>query len=161
MSAVVSLGSNLGDRLAHLRAGVAMLGRHLQVEKVSAVYETAPVGVDSQAAYLNAVAILGTDDPEQALSAAHLAEAGEGRERPYRWAPRTLDVDLVAVGTLTSDDPRLTVPHPRAHERAFVLVPWLEVEPAAELPGLGSVRDLLAGLGDDGVRWFAGPEAIG
>jgi 2-amino-4-hydroxy-6-hydroxymethyldihydropteridine diphosphokinase len=161
MTAVVSLGSNLGDRLAHLRAGVEMLRHHVPVEAVSAVYETAPVGVDSQSAYLNAVAILTTDDPEQALSAAHLAEAGEGRERPYRWAPRTLDVDVVAVGTVTSDDPRLTIPHPRAHERAFVLVPWLEVEPAAELPGHGPVSDLLAAIGDDGVRWFAGPETLG
>jgi 2-amino-4-hydroxy-6-hydroxymethyldihydropteridine diphosphokinase len=95
------------------------------------------------------------------MAAAHLAEAGEGRERPHHWAPRTLDVDIVAVGALTSDDPRLTVPHPRAHERAFVLLPWLEVEPAAELPGLGPVRDLLERLGDDGVRWYADPETIG
>jgi 2-amino-4-hydroxy-6-hydroxymethyldihydropteridine diphosphokinase len=161
MTAVVSLGSNLGDRLAHLRAGVEVLREHVPVDVVSPVYETAPVGVDSQSAYLNAVAILATDDPEQALRAAHLAEAGEGRERPYRWAPRTLDVDVVAVGSLTSDDPRLTIPHPRAHERAFVLVPWLEVEPGAELPRLGPVRDLLAQLGDDGVQWYAGPETIG
>jgi 2-amino-4-hydroxy-6-hydroxymethyldihydropteridine diphosphokinase len=161
MTAVVSLGSNLGDRLAHLRAGIELLRHHVPVEAVSAVYETAPVGVDSQSSYLNAVAILATDDPEQALSAAHLAEAGEGRERPYRWAPRTLDVDVVAVGTVTSDDPRLTLPHPRAHERAFVLVPWLEIEPAAELPGRGPVSDLLATIGDDGVRWYAGPETLG
>jgi 2-amino-4-hydroxy-6-hydroxymethyldihydropteridine diphosphokinase len=160
MTAVVSLGSNLGDRLAHLRAGVEVLRQQLVVEAVSAVYETDPVGVDSQSAYLNAVAILTTDDAEQALAAAHLAEAAEGRERPYRWAPRTLDVDVVAVDGFTSDDPRLTVPHPRAHERAFVLRPWLELEPAAELPGRGSVRDLLSGIGEAGVHRFAGPEAI-
>jgi 2-amino-4-hydroxy-6-hydroxymethyldihydropteridine diphosphokinase len=161
MTAVVSLGSNLGDRLAHLRAGVEVLRRHVAVTALSAVYETAPVGVDGQPAYLNAVAILATDDPEQALSVAHLAEAAEGRERPARWAPRTLDVDVIAVGTVTSDDPRLTVPHPRAHQRAFVLLPWLEADPAAELPGHGSVRDLIAGISDDGVQWYAGPEAIG
>jgi 2-amino-4-hydroxy-6-hydroxymethyldihydropteridine diphosphokinase len=161
MTAVVSLGSNLGDRLAHLRAGIEVLNRHVPVEAVSAVYETEPVGVEGHPAYLNAVAILSTDDPELAMAAAHLAEAGEGRERPHHWAPRTLDVDIVAVGALTSDDPRLTVPHPRAHERAFVLLPWLEVEPAAELPGLGPVRDVLERLGDDGVRWYADPETIG
>jgi 2-amino-4-hydroxy-6-hydroxymethyldihydropteridine diphosphokinase len=161
MSAVVSLGSNLGDRLAHLRSGIETLRRHVPVEAVSAVYQTAPVGVDSQSAYLNAVAILATDDPEQALRAAHLAEAGEGRERPYRWAPRTLDVDVVAVGSVTSDDPRLRVPHPRAHQRAFVLVPWLEVDPGAELPGLGPVSDLLDAIGADGVDRYAGPEALG
>jgi 2-amino-4-hydroxy-6-hydroxymethyldihydropteridine diphosphokinase len=160
MTAVVSLGSNLGDRLAHLRAGVEVLGQRLPVEAVSAVYETDPVGVDSQSAYLNAVAILTTDDAERALAAAHLAEAAEGRERPYRWAARTLDVDVVAVDGFTSDDPRLTVPHPRAHERAFVLLPWLELEPAAELPGRGSVRDLLAEIGEAGVHRYAGPEAI-
>jgi 2-amino-4-hydroxy-6-hydroxymethyldihydropteridine diphosphokinase len=160
MTAVVSLGSNLGDRLAHLRAGVEVLRQQLVVEAVSAVYETDPVGVDSHSAYLNAVAILTTDDAERALAAAHLAEAAEGRERPYRWAPRTLDVDVVAVDGFTSDDPRLTLPHPRAHERAFVLLPWLELEPAAELPGLGSVRDLLSGIGEAGVHRYAGPEAI-
>jgi 2-amino-4-hydroxy-6-hydroxymethyldihydropteridine diphosphokinase len=160
VTAVVSLGSNLGDRLGHLRAGLAVLRDHLAVEVVSAVYETDPVGIDGQPAYLNAVALLATDDPEQALAAAHAAEAAEGRERPARWAPRTLDVDVVAVGATTSDDPRLTVPHPRAHERAFVLVPWLDVDPAAELPGLGPVADLLAGLGAGGVRWYAGAEAI-
>jgi 2-amino-4-hydroxy-6-hydroxymethyldihydropteridine diphosphokinase len=161
MTAVVSLGSNLGDRLAHLRAGVEVLRQQLVVEAVSAVYETDPVGVDdSQSAYLNAVAILTTDDAERALAAAQLAEAAEGRERPYRWAPRTLDVDVVAVDGFTSDHPRLTVPHPRAHERAFVLLPCLEVEPAAELPGLGSVRDLLSGIGEAGVHRYAGPEAI-
>jgi 2-amino-4-hydroxy-6-hydroxymethyldihydropteridine diphosphokinase len=160
MTAVVSLGSNLGDRLAHLRAGVEVLRQQLVVEAVSAVYETDPVGVDSHSAYLNAVAILTTDDAERALAAAHLAEAAEGRERPYRWAPRTLDVDVVAVDGFTSDDPRLTVPHPRAHERAFVLRPWLELEPAAELPGRGSVRDLLSGIGEAGVHRYAGPEAI-
>jgi 2-amino-4-hydroxy-6-hydroxymethyldihydropteridine diphosphokinase len=161
MTAVVSLGSNLGDRLAHLQVGILVLRGQLPVESVSAVYETDPVGVDGQPAYLNAVALLGTDDPEQALAAAQLAEAAAGRERPARWAPRTLDVDVVAVGGLTSDDPRLTVPHPRAHERAFVLVPWLEIEPAAQLPGRGPVADLLANLGDAGVRRYAGPEAIG
>jgi 2-amino-4-hydroxy-6-hydroxymethyldihydropteridine diphosphokinase len=161
MTAVVSLGSNLGDRLAHLRAGVEGLRRHSPVEAVSAVYETDPVGVEGQPAYLNAVALLATDDPELALAAAQAAEASQGRERPARWAPRTLDVDVIAIDGITSPDPRLTIPHPRAHERPFVLVPWLEVAPNAQLPGYGPVADVLAGLDDSGVRWYAGPEAIG
>jgi 2-amino-4-hydroxy-6-hydroxymethyldihydropteridine diphosphokinase len=160
MTAVLSLGSNLGDRLAHLRAGVEVLRQHAAVEVVSAVHETDPVGVEDQPAYLNAVALLATDDSELALVAAHAAEASEGRERPARWAPRTLDVDVIAVDGVTSTDPRLTIPHPRAHERAFVLVPWLEVDPSAELPGYGPVADLVAGLDTARVRWFAGPEAI-
>jgi 2-amino-4-hydroxy-6-hydroxymethyldihydropteridine diphosphokinase len=160
MTAVVSLGSNLGDRLAHLRAGLEVLRRHATVEAVSAVHETDPVGVEAQPPYLNAVALLATDDPELALAAAHAAETSQGRERPARWAPRTLDVDVIAVDGVTSPDPRLTIPHPRAHERAFVLVPWLEVAPSAVLPGYGPVAGLLAGLDANGVHWYAGPEAI-
>ena len=160
MTAAVSLGSNLGDRLAHLRAGVVVLRRHAAVEAISAVHETDPVGVEGQPAYLNAVALLATDDPELALVAAQAAEAAEGRERPARWAARTLDVDVIAVDGVTSSDPRLTIPHPRAHERPFVLVPWLEVAPGAALPGYGPVADLLAGLDVAGVRWYAGPESI-
>ncbi len=161
MTAVVSLGSNLGDRLAHLRAGVEVLRRHCPVDAVSPVYETDPVGVEGQPAYLNAVALLTTDDAELALTAAQAAEAAQGRERPARWASRTLDVDVIAVDGVTSADPRLTIPHPRAHERPFVLVPWLAVAPSADLPGYGPVADLLSGLDSGGVRWYAGPEAIG
>jgi 2-amino-4-hydroxy-6-hydroxymethyldihydropteridine diphosphokinase len=152
LSAVLSLGSNLGDRLTHLRAGVELLRQLVPVTAVSAVYETDPVGVDGQAPYLNCVVVADSDDPESVLVAAQRAELLRGRVRSSRWGPRTLDVDVVTVDAVSSDDPRLTLPHPRAHERAFVLVPWLEVDPAAELPPWGPVRRLLAGLDPTSVR---------
>ena len=134
MTAVLSLGSNLGDRLDHLRLGLAVL----EPLKVSRVYETAPWGGVEQDDFLNVIALCGWDASE-AWRRAVLAETRAGRERDVRWGPRTLDVDVVwADGT----DPALELPHPRAHERAFVLVPWLEVEPDAVLPGYGRIADL-------------------
>ena len=156
MTSVVSLGSNLGDRRSHLRAGVELLAARFPLRALSPVYETDPVGTEEQPPYLNVVALLDTDDAEGLLTAAHDAEQLRGRLRPQRWAPRTLDVDLVTVDALQSADPRLTLPHPRAHERAFVLVPWLDIEPDAVLPGHGSVRRLVARLGRAGTRrWTA------
>ena len=84
-------------------------------------------------------------------SAAHAIEEAFERVREERWGPRTIDVDIVAYQDVVSDDPRLTLPHPRAHERAFVLVPWHDVDPEAELPGRGAVAELLTGLGREGV----------
>ncbi|MBV9098645.1 MAG: 2-amino-4-hydroxy-6-hydroxymethyldihydropteridine diphosphokinase, partial [Frankiaceae bacterium] len=118
MVSVLSLGSNLGDRRAHLRAGLDVIGAQVPVVAVSPLYETAPVGVTDQPAFLNCVAVVGTDDPEVAWSAARAAEETRGRLRSRRWGPRSLDVDVVAVDAVVSDDPRLTLPHPRAHERA-------------------------------------------
>ena len=144
MTAVLSVGSNLGDRLAHLRLAVEVLapvGR-------SGVWETAPVGGPDQDDYLNAV-LLCDLDATQAWQRAQAAEAAAGRERAVRWGPRTLDVDVVWAPPPVPAE--LVLPHPRAHERAFVLAPWLEVDPAAELPGAGPVRALLAALGTDGV----------
>lgn len=142
---VLSIGSNLGDRLAMLRLAV----RVLQPTAVSPVYETAPVGGLPQGDYLNAV-LLCDLDAEQAWERARRAEHAAGRERRERWGPRTLDVDVViADGAVPSG---LLLPHPRAHERAFVLRPWLDVDPLAELPGHGPVRDLVAALDTTGVR---------
>jgi 2-amino-4-hydroxy-6-hydroxymethyldihydropteridine diphosphokinase len=152
VTAVLSLGSNRGDRLAHLRAGAELLGRTLPVLAVSPVYETVPVGVDDQDPYLNCVVIVAGDDPETVFGAAQRAEEARGRIRSGRWGPRTLDVDVVSVDAVVSADPRLTLPHPRAHERAFVLVPWYDVDPAAELPGHGPLRMLLGRLDRSGVR---------
>jgi len=149
---VVSLGSNLGDRLAHLAAGLSILDAIAGVAAVSGVYETDPVGGVRQPPYLNLVAVLRTGDPELALLAAHAAEDARGRLRSVRWGPRTLDVDVIACGACRVDDPWLTVPHPRASERAFVLRPWLDVDPAAWLPGSGPVAPLARELGDAGVR---------
>ena len=145
MTAVLSVGSNLGDRLAHLRLAVDVLRPYA----VSSVWETAPVGGVPQQDYLNAV-LLCALDASRAWELAQDAERAAGRERVVRWGPRTLDVDLVqAPGPVPAG---LVVPHPRAHERAFVLAPWAELDPDAELAGYGRVRDLLAALDVDGVR---------
>ena len=143
--AVMSLGSNLGDRRAHLTGGLALL----QPYAVSSVWETEPVGGVPQGAYLNVVALV-VADAALAWERAQRAEAAAGRERTVRWGPRTLDVDVVLAPPPVP--PGLQLPHPRAAERAFVLAPWLEVEPEAVLPGAGRVADLLARLGTAGVR---------
>ena len=138
--AVLSIGSNLGNRLDHLRAVVAAL----RPVAVSPVYETAPWGGVEQDDYLNAVLVVdepGTDAYGW-LARAHELERAAGRVRDVRWGPRTLDVDVVDVDGTTSADPELTLPHPRAHERAFVLVPWADVDPDAVLVGHGRVADL-------------------
>jgi 2-amino-4-hydroxy-6-hydroxymethyldihydropteridine diphosphokinase len=136
VAAVLSLGSNLGDRLAHLRAGVAVL----EPVAVSPVYETAPWGGVDQDDFLNVV-VLCDYDADEAWRRAVRAEEQEGRVRDVRWGPRTLDVDVVVAD---GSDPALVLPHPHAHERAFVLVPWLDVDPDAVLPAHGRVADLPA-----------------
>jgi len=146
---VLSIGSNLGDRVAHLRAAVTAFADVLVA--VSPVYETPPWGPVEQPAYLNAVLVVSADRaPAYWLGRAHAAERAVGRERDVRWGPRTLDVDVVDVGGTGSDDPALTLPHPRAYERAFVLRPWLDVEPSATLSGR-PVADWLAEVGEAGV----------
>jgi 2-amino-4-hydroxy-6-hydroxymethyldihydropteridine diphosphokinase len=148
-TAVLSLGSNLGDRFEHLRGAVVGLGE--AVLAASGVYETPPWGDPDQPAYLNAV-VLAADavDPLGWLERAGELERSAGRVRDpaRRFGPRTLDVDVVAVVSdagepVISDHPDLVLPHPRAHERAFVLRPWLDVQPYARLPGHGWVYDLV------------------
>ena len=148
--AVLSIGSNLGDRYAHLQQAIRLLGESLVL--VSGVYETPPWGDTDQPAYLNAV-LLAVDPaatPDDWLHRARAIEAAEGRVRDpgRRFGPRTLDVDVIAVWRadetpVFSDDPELTLPHPRAHERAFVLKPWMDLQPYAQFPGRGRVSDLL------------------
>jgi 2-amino-4-hydroxy-6-hydroxymethyldihydropteridine diphosphokinase len=155
---VLALGSNLGDRLATLQAAVAALaGPPLTATAVSGVYETAPVGGPPQDDYLNAV-LLGdwAGSCADLLSRGQAIEAELGRVRAQRWGPRTLDIDVIACGAERSDDPHLTLPHPRAHERAFVLAPWLDADPDAVLPGHGPVAALLAAIGAAGVRRVPG-----
>lgn len=152
MTGVLALGSNLGDRLAHLRGGLAVIGGRLPVLAVSPVYETAPVGGPPQADYLNAVVVVDAEDPDLLLATARAAEAAEGRERGERWGPRTLDVDVIVAGAARVERPDLVLPHPRAHERGFVLAPWHDVQPAADLPGHGPVAALLAAVDPAGVR---------
>lgn len=130
--AYLGLGSNLGDRLAHLQAAVDGLARTpgLAVVAVSPVYETAPVGGPPQDDYLNAVVALDTDlTPHDLLRIAQGLEDAEHRVRRERWGPRTLDVDVLLVGDEAVDDPDLVVPHPRLTERAFVLVPLADLDP--------------------------------
>ena len=153
--AALGLGANLGDAPAALQGAVDVLAATdgVRVVAVSAVYETAPVGGPEQPRYLNAVVVVETAlAPVVLLAAAHRAEQEFGRTREVRWGPRTLDVDVLAIEGVVSDDPALTLPHPRAHERAFVLVPWLELEPEAELVGHGRVADLVADLDTASVR---------
>jgi 2-amino-4-hydroxy-6-hydroxymethyldihydropteridine diphosphokinase len=149
--AVLSLGANLGDRAGTLEAALTALAGDGLVAR-SGLYETPPWGPVEQPPYLNAVALVrGPRDAAGWLARAHELEQAAGRTRDVRWGPRTLDVDVVTVtgddgAPVVSADPVLTLPHPRAHERAFVLVPWAAVDPAAELPGRGPVAALLAAL---------------
>lgn len=143
---MLSIGSNVGDRLGYLRGCVDRLGG--VVRAVSAVYETAPWGGVPQEEFLNAVLLVddpGADAPEW-LRRGQRCEAAAQRTRTLRWGPRTLDVDVIDVDQTRRNDPQLTLPHPRAHARAFVLVPWLEVAPDAVLVGHGAVADLVAAL---------------
>lgn len=150
--AVLSIGSNLGDRLAELQRAVDAFADDLVA--VSAVYETEPWGGVAQPRYLNAILVV--SDPDTGamgwLDRGRAVEAAAGRRRGQRWGPRSLDVDVIAVDGLRSDDPQLLLPHPRAHERAFVLVPWVEVEPTAQLPGRGPVALLVAEVDRSTVR---------
>lgn len=153
-TAVLSIGSNLGDRLAALRGAVEAVRPWLI--DVSPVYQTAPWGPVPQGDYLNAVVLVRDDaaGPRDWLARAHGAEQAAGRVRDVRWGPRTLDVDVVTVDDVRSDEAELTLPHPRAAERAFVLVPWLAVAGDATLAGR-SVAELVDALpaGEiDGVR---------
>jgi 2-amino-4-hydroxy-6-hydroxymethyldihydropteridine diphosphokinase/dihydroneopterin aldolase len=152
---VLALGSNLGDRLGTLQRAVDALAATpgLDVMAVSPVYETVPVGGPEQPDYLNAVVVAETSQAAgDILRRAQAIEAASQRRRDVRWGPRTLDIDVIVYGDQMSDDPALTLPHPRAHERAFVLAPWRDADPGAELPGHGRVAGLLAALPRHGVR---------
>jgi 2-amino-4-hydroxy-6-hydroxymethyldihydropteridine diphosphokinase len=153
---ILSLGSNLGDREANLQGAVDALRDtpDVVVVDVSPVYETDPVGGPEESGpYLNIVLLADTTlSVDTLLDRAHAVEQAFGRERSVPGAPRTLDVDVITYGKKTIQTEELTVPHPRAHERAFVLAPWLDIEPDAELPGVGPVAELLAQAGTDGVK---------
>jgi 2-amino-4-hydroxy-6-hydroxymethyldihydropteridine diphosphokinase len=157
--AVIAMGSNLGDRLDNLQGGLDALfdAPGFTFVAVSPVFETAPVGGPEQPPYLNAVLIAETTLPARAVLDRCLGiEDAFGRVRREVWGPRTLDLDLIIYGDEVSDDPELTLPHPRAHERAFVLAPWHAADPSAQLPGHGRVADLLAAAGLDGVAELDG-----
>lgn len=152
-TAVVALGSNLGDSSATLDEALAEIRALPLVRSVTAssVISSIAITLDGpdpdKPRYANAVALVDTDlAPTVLLAALNEIEARHGRVRDVRWGDRTLDLDVVAYGGVTSQDPHLTLPHPRAHERDFVLDPWLEIDPDATLPGLGPIAELRRAL---------------
>ncbi|MGI9085696.1 MAG: 2-amino-4-hydroxy-6-hydroxymethyldihydropteridine diphosphokinase [Aeromicrobium sp.] len=153
--AVLALGSNLGERLNRLQSAVAALEDtpEVTIVAISSVYETEPVDTpDGSGKFLNAVVLIDTTLTVHTLLDRALAiEEAFGRERSEKGAPRTLDVDLLVVGQRVCDDDQLKLPHPRAHERGFVLVPWLEIDPEGEIPGQGFVADLIGDVDTSGV----------
>ena len=161
MKAVLALGANLGDRAATLQTALDGLAAQTQVVVVSAIYETAPVGGPPQPDFYNAVVLVDTTlSATGLLTVAQSLEAAAGRVRLEHWGPRTLDVDVLAYGDVRSDDPDLTLPHPRAHERAFVVLPWLEIEPDGAIVGRGTLADLATVLGAEGLRRLDTPTLL-
>lgn len=151
----LSLGSNLGDRLAHLTNAVSALKSQpkIKVLKVSSVYQTRPVGGPDQDDFLNAVIKIDTS-----LTSTELLEITQGiensanRTREVHWGPRTLDIDILSYADVVSADEKLTLPHPRISQRAFVLIPWNEIDPTAQIPGLGEVSKLVNQVSSEGVQ---------
>lgn len=145
MRAYVGVGANLGDREATIRRAVELLGE--DVVAVSELRETEPWGYADQPRFLNGAILLETElEPRALLDRLLAVERRLGRVRGPRYGPRTIDLDLLLYGDRELDEPGLTVPHPRLHERAFALEPLLDLDPELELPGRGRVSDLLAGL---------------
>ena len=145
--AVIGLGANLGDPAAQLRTAIAAIGRiaDTRVLAVSSFYRTAPVGYLAQPEFVNAaVTVETTLAPRALLDALQAIEAAAGRERRFKDAPRTLDLDILLYGDRVAHEPGLSIPHPRLHERAFALAPLVEIAPDAVVPGHGRAADLLA-----------------
>lgn len=147
MKAVVALGANIGNPTEQLDLAIALLREATEVIAVSRYYTTKPVGVVDQPDFVNAVCILESDLPAiDLLSLLHGIETSLGRERKERWGPRTIDLDLIQYGALLSKADELQLPHPRAHERRFVLEPWHEIDPDALLLTHGKIAELLEQL---------------
>jgi len=144
MKAVIALGSNLGDRELNIDSAVAEIAKIIEVTHLSTNHETDPVGGPDQPKYLNAV-LIGESllTPKELLKALLAIESRLGRVREIHWGPRTIDLDLIIVDDEKIDSPDLVLPHPRAHERRFVLEPWAEIDPEAVLPGHGRVEEIL------------------
>ena len=147
MKAVISLGANIGNPEEQMQLAIAMLREATDVVALSSIYTTEPVGGPEQPNYLNAICITESDLPAADLLALlHGIEKTLGRERIERWGPRTIDLDLIQYGTILSSAQELELPHPRAHERKFVLEPWFEIEPDAILLTHGKISELLEQL---------------
>jgi 2-amino-4-hydroxy-6-hydroxymethyldihydropteridine diphosphokinase len=144
MKAVISLGANIGEPKANLDIALALLREATEVKVVSSYLQTKAVGGPEQPDYLNAVAIVESELPAKDLLAVlNGIETAMGRTREIHWGPRVIDLDLIQYGALLVNDEKLTLPHPRAHERRFVLAPWFEIEPDAVLLTHGRISDLL------------------
>jgi 2-amino-4-hydroxy-6-hydroxymethyldihydropteridine diphosphokinase len=147
MKAVVALGANIGNPREQMDLAVALLREATEVIAISSYFVTKPVGGPEQPDYLNAVCILESDLPAtELLAVLQGIEKSLGRERTVQWGPRTIDLDLIQYGSLLSAADELELPHPRAHERRFVLEPWFEIEPDAILLTHGKISELLAQL---------------
>ena len=144
MRAVIALGSNLGNRELNIDSAIAELAKIVEITHLSTNHETDPVGGPEQPKYLNAILIAETQlDPHELLISMLEIENKLGRKREIHWGPRTIDLDLIVVGDEVVVSDVLVLPHPRAHERKFVLEPWLEIDPTAQIPGLGLVESIL------------------
>ena len=144
MRAVIALGSNLGNRELNIDSAIAELAKIIEISHLSTNHETDPVGGPEQPKYLNAVLIAETQlDPHELLISLLEIENKLGRKREIHWGPRTIDLDLIVVGDEVVVSDVLVLPHPRAHERKFVLEPWLEIDPTAQIPGIGLVESIL------------------
>ena len=147
MRVVIALGSNLGDRESYIQSALKEMATFLTIERVSTLIETKPVGGPSQGDFLNAV-VLGACELEadELLKKLMEIEKNLGRVREEINGPRTIDLDIISMGDLVIQSENLSLPHPRAHLRRFVLEPWLEVDPEAQLVGRGSVKELLRSI---------------
>ena len=147
MRVVIALGSNLGARELTIESAVSELAKIIEVTHLSTNHETDPVGGPEQPKYLNAVLIADSQlDTNELLVAMLEIESNLGRVREVHWGPRNIDLDLIIAEELVIETKELTLPHPRAHLRKFVLEPWLEIDPDAKIPGIGSVELILQGL---------------
>ncbi len=147
MKATIALGANLEKPEDCVELALAMLGEAFDMVAKSSLYKTKPVGGPAQADFINAVCIVESElDPHELLHVLQGIEKSFGRIRDVRWGPRIIDCDLITYGDLVLEDDELTLPHPRVHERRFVLEPWLEIDADAVLIGHGRIADLLAHL---------------
>ena len=145
MKVVIALGSNLGESFSILESAVEKISEIITVTNLSSFIETEPVGGPEQPNYINAVLIGESEiEPMELLHHLQRIENEFGRTREVRWGARTLDLDLIVAGGLLINSPELELPHPRAHERAFVLQPWVEIDPHASIPGRGAIASLLS-----------------
>jgi 2-amino-4-hydroxy-6-hydroxymethyldihydropteridine diphosphokinase len=147
MKVVIALGSNLGDRAANIEGAISKISDFCKVKEVSKLFETSPIGGPEQPDYLNAILVGECElDPHELLVKCLEIENRFGRTREVRWGARTLDIDLILVGDIEVISENLTLPHPLAHTRKFVLEPWHSIDPTAVIPGHGPISQLLAAL---------------